>query len=81
MDIWTLTGVSNCLIVLPIIEFGFELSKQQFWDSIQAVTPIWLGKNAIYQHFVLAVVNLIFRIIWVARKVALYTYDIMIYET
>ena len=49
MDIWTLTGVSNCLIVLPITEFGFELSKQQFWDSIQAVTPIWLGKNAIYQ--------------------------------
>ena len=27
MDISTLTGVSNWLIVLPITEFGFEWSK------------------------------------------------------
>ena len=38
-------------------------------------------KSAIYQHFVLAVVNLIFSTVLVARKVASYTYDIMIYET
>ena len=25
--------MSNWLTVLPITEFGFELSKQQFWDS------------------------------------------------
>ena len=35
VDISTLTGVSNWLTVLPITEFGFELSKQQFWDSIR----------------------------------------------
>ena len=35
VDISTLTGVSNWLIVLPITEFGFELSKKQFWDSIR----------------------------------------------
>ena len=28
MNILTLTGVSNLLTVLPITEFGFELSKQ-----------------------------------------------------
>ena len=27
-------GVSNWLTILPIAEYGFELSKQQFWDSI-----------------------------------------------
>ena len=30
VDISTLTGVSNWLTVLPIIEFGLELSKQPF---------------------------------------------------
>ena len=35
VDISTLTGVSNWLTVLPITEFGLELSKQQFWDSIR----------------------------------------------
>ena len=35
VDISTLTGVSNWLTVLPITEFGFELSKQQFCDSIR----------------------------------------------
>ena len=35
MDILTQPGVSNWLAVLPITEFGFELSKQQFWDSIR----------------------------------------------
>ena len=33
MDISALTGVSNWLIVFPVTEFGFELSKQQFWDN------------------------------------------------
>ena len=33
VDISTLTGVSNWFTVLPITEFGFKLSKQQFWDS------------------------------------------------
>ena len=27
-------GLSNWLTMLPIVEYGFELSKQQFWDSI-----------------------------------------------
>ena len=35
VDISILTGVSNWLTVLPITEFGFELSKQQFWDLIR----------------------------------------------
>ena len=30
VDTSTLTGVSNWLTVLPIIEFGLELSKQPF---------------------------------------------------
>ena len=33
-----------------------------------------VGKFAIYQHLVLAVVNLILRTVWVARKVSLYIY-------
>ena len=35
LELSTQTGVSNWLTVLPITEFGFELSKQQFWDSIR----------------------------------------------
>ena len=35
VDISTLTGVSNWLTVLPVTQFGFELFKQQFWDSIR----------------------------------------------
>ena len=35
VDMSALTGVSNWLTVLPITEFGFELSKQQFWDSVR----------------------------------------------
>ena len=35
VDISTQTGVSNWLTVLSITEFAFELSKQQFWDSIK----------------------------------------------
>ena len=35
VDISALTGVSNWLTVLLITEFWFELSKQQFWDSIR----------------------------------------------
>ena len=35
VDISTPTGVSNWLTVLPITEFGFESSKQQFWDSMR----------------------------------------------
>ena len=35
VGILTLTGVSNWLTVLPITEFGLELSKQPFWDSIR----------------------------------------------
>ena len=27
-------GVSNWLTILPIAEYGFELHKQNFWDSI-----------------------------------------------
>ena len=27
-------NVSNWLTMLPITEHGFELSKQQFWDSV-----------------------------------------------
>ena len=35
VNISNLIGVSNRLAVLPITEFGFELSKQPFWDSIK----------------------------------------------
>ena len=32
-------GVSNWLLVLPMVENGFDLAKQQFWDSIR----LWYG--------------------------------------
>ena len=35
VDILFLTGVSNWLTVLPVTEFGFDLSKPLFWDSIR----------------------------------------------
>ena len=35
MNISTLAGVSKWLTVLPITEYRFELSKQQFWDSMR----------------------------------------------
>ena len=35
VDISTQTGVSKWFTVLPITQFGFELSNQQFWDSIK----------------------------------------------
>ena len=34
LQLSTEKGVSNWLTVLPIAEYGLELSKQQFWDSI-----------------------------------------------
>ena len=39
VDISTQTGVSNWLTVLPITKFGFELSKQELWDSVR----LWHG--------------------------------------
>ena len=78
VDISTITGVSNWLTVLPIKEVGFELSRHQFWGSIRFDM---VGKSVIYQHLLFAVVNLIFSTVWVARKVALYTYSIVIYDT
>ena len=62
VDISTLTGVSNWMTLLPITEFGLKLSKQSFWNSINE-TPVWLGKHAIYQYLVLAVVTLILSIV------------------
>ena len=47
VDISTLTRVSNWLTVIPITEFGFRLSKHQFWDSIRLSN---------LQHLVFAVV-------------------------
>ena len=35
VKISTKKGVSNWLTILPITEHGFELSKQQFWDSVR----------------------------------------------
>ena len=35
VDISALSGVSYWLTVLPITEFGFELSKQLFWYSVR----------------------------------------------
>ena len=34
VKISTEKGVSNWLTMLPITEHGFELSKQQYWDSV-----------------------------------------------
>ena len=39
VDISTSSGVSYWLTVLPITEFGFELSKQPFWDSKTCSLP------------------------------------------
>ena len=44
VDISTQTRVSNWLTVLPITEFGFELSKQKLWDSIR-LRYIWEIRN------------------------------------
>ena len=57
VDISTQSGVLNWLTVLPTTEFGFELPKQLFWDSIRLRM---VGKSAIYQHLILADINLIF---------------------
>ena len=34
LQLITEKGVSNWLTMLPIAQYGFELSKQQFWDTI-----------------------------------------------
>ena len=34
LQLSTEKGVSNWITMLPIVEYGFELLKQQFWDSI-----------------------------------------------
>jgi len=28
-------GVSNLLNTLPMVEYGFDMTKQQFWDTIR----------------------------------------------
>ena len=33
-DVTQEQGASNCLTTYPLIEYGFCLNKQQFWDSI-----------------------------------------------
>ena len=58
VDISTLSGVSYWLTVLSITEFGFELSKQPFWDSIRLQYG-WENMQST-NISVLAVVNLIF---------------------
>ena len=35
LDINTEKGVSNWLNTLPMVEYGFDLTKQQFWDAIR----------------------------------------------
>ena len=45
VDVSTQTGVSNWLVVLLITKFGFELFKQQFWDSDCNM----VGKLPVYQ--------------------------------
>ena len=52
VDISTLAGVS-----LSITEVRFELSKQQFWNLVR-LRHGW--ENAIYQHLVISVENVIF---------------------
>ena len=78
VDISTLTEVSDWLAVIPITEIGFELSKHQFWDLIRLLYG-WEISNLL--TFCPWGSYLIFSIVWLARKVALYTYDIVIYET
>ena len=65
------------LTILPITEFGFELSKQQFWNSIRLQygweisnlpTLCLRGSEFDIQYSM-------------SCKVVLYPYDIMIYET
>ena len=34
LQLSTEKGVSNWFTILPIVEYGFELSKQKFWDFI-----------------------------------------------
>ena len=74
-DISTLSRVSNWLTVLPGFEFGFQLSKKQFWDSDMVGETCNLPATCPHGS------KLIFSTVWVARKVALYTYGILIYKT
>ena len=57
VDISTLARVSVWLRALPITEFEFELSKQQFWDSIR-LRYGW--ENMQSTNILLVVVNLVF---------------------
>ena len=57
VTISTEKGVSNCLTMLPITEYGFELSKQQFWDSV-SLRYGWISQ--IFIHFVHVEVNFTF---------------------
>lgn len=50
VDVSTQTRVSNWLVVLLITKFGFELFKQQFWDSEYNM----VGKLPVYQPVFLA---------------------------
>ena len=54
VKISTEKGISNWVAMLPVTEHGFELSKQQFWDS---VSYIMVGKSQIFQHFVHVEIN------------------------
>ena len=42
-------GVSNLLNAYPLKEYGFDLSKQQFWDGI-SIRYVWPFSN--YQRHV-----------------------------
>ena len=67
VDIPTQTEVSNRLTVILMTKFEFELSKEQFWDSIRLRND-W--KSPVYQLLVLVKVNLIFSTVSVARRMA-----------
>ena len=55
LDVSIEKGVSNWLTALPISDFGFELSKQHFWDAYGMDEAL-----QIYQQHVPVVVDLVY---------------------
>ena len=65
LQLSTEKGVSNWLTTLPIVDYGFELSKQKFRDSISLRYEWEISKLPTIIH---VEANLIYNIVWVAKK-------------
>ena len=65
VDVSIEKGVSNWLTALLISDFGFELSKQHFWDAICLSID---GALQIYQQHAPVVVDLVYNIVLAVKR-------------